>query len=85
VFAEALARLGGINAVTLDGWMMQFFWNGRIAVFDRNADPKELLDLYDPADPRVLELWSVLKPMAEQMAPLVIGGSPAPNYPDELP
>lgn len=84
-FGEALARLGGVNAVTLDGLKLQFYWSGRMTFFDRNTDPGETTDLFDPLDPRVLDLWSLLKPVAEQMAPLVVGGQPAPNYPDTLP
>ena len=84
-FAEALARLGGINSVSRDGLLLQFFWAGRLVFYDRNTDPLETVDLYDPEDPRVLDLWSLLKPMAERMAPLVIGGQPSPNFPEELP
>lgn len=84
-FAEALARLGGINSVSRDGLLLQYFWSGRLVFYDRNSDPDEYSDLYDPVDPRVLDLWSLLKPMAERMAPLIVGGQPAPNFPSELP
>jgi arylsulfatase A-like enzyme len=84
-FAEALARLGGVNAVVQDGWKLQYRWDGSVRLFDRNTDPGEEVDLYDPADPRVLALWAELKPMVEAMAPLVVGGNPSPTWPEDLP
>jgi arylsulfatase A-like enzyme len=85
IFSESLARLGGVQAVTKEGWKLQFEWNGRMSLFDRNTDPQETSDLYDPTAERVLELWALLRPMVERMAPLVVDGEPFPNYPPELP
>lgn len=86
-FAEALARMGGVQSVQLDGHKLQYFWSGRVELYDRNTDPNEAVDLYDAAAPsdKAVELWTLLKPMVEAMAPLVVNGDPAPNYPDELP
>jgi arylsulfatase A-like enzyme len=84
-FAETLARLGGLNSIQLDGLKLQYYWNGTLQFYDRNADPTETTNLYDPQDPRVLDLWSQLRPMAEAMAGLVVGGSPQPVWPPELP
>ena len=84
-FGEALARMGGVNAVQLDGYKLQYVWNGSVQFYDRNEDPNELVDLYDPTDPKVLELWSLLRPQVEAMAPLIIGGAPSPSWPQGLP
>lgn len=84
-FAEVLARLGGGNAVTLAGKKMIYMWSGSVEVYDRNVDPLEVHDVYDPHDPEQLHLWSLLRPQAEAMAPLVVGGSPAPVWPTDLP
>lgn len=84
-FAEALARRGGVQAVVVDGYKLHYRWGGQVRFFDRNTDPDEQHDLYDPQDPRVLELWGHLKPMVEAMAPLVIGNGPQPSWPPELP
>ncbi|MEQ1568080.1 MAG: sulfatase-like hydrolase/transferase [Myxococcota bacterium] len=84
-FAESLARLGGINAVQRDGLLLQYFWSGGLSFYDRNVDPNEQNNLYDPEDPRVLELWDLLKPMAVAMAPLIVGGAPQPIWPTDLP
>lgn len=86
-FAEALARRGGINAVELDGWKLQFLWNGNIALYDRNTDPREQVNLYDRNDihPKALELWPLLRAKAEEMAELVVNGFPQPRFPSELP
>lgn len=84
-FAESLARKGGVQSVQLDGYKLQYEWSGAVRFYDRRVDPTEAVDLYDPTDPRVIALWSSLKPMVEQMAPLVVGGSPQPIWPAGLP
>ncbi|MBX2797476.1 MAG: sulfatase-like hydrolase/transferase [Myxococcales bacterium] len=85
IHAETLARRGAINTVAVDGWRMHYSWSGLVKVFDRNTDPGETVDLFDPEDPKTLELWGHLKPMAEAMAPLVVNGSPSPTFPSSLP
>jgi hypothetical protein len=85
IFAEALARRGGVQAVVRDGWKLQYAWTGEVTAYDRVADPSEATDLYDPTDPRVLSLWADLVPMIHAMEPLVLGGSPAPVWPPGLP
>ncbi len=85
IFAEALARRGGVQTVTVDGWKMQYTWSGKVEVYDRNTDPRETVDLYSPTDPMTLELWALIKPQAEAMATLVVDGSPSPVFPPELP
>ncbi len=84
-FAEVLARLGGANAVTLAGKKMIYSWNGKVEVYDRNVDPHEENDIFDPTDPEQLHLWSLLKPQAEAMAPLIVNQDPAPVWPPNLP
>ncbi|MEQ1503887.1 MAG: sulfatase [Myxococcota bacterium] len=84
-FVDTIARLGGINAISLDGLKMQYYWSGRVTMFDRNTDPLEQADLYNANDTRVQQLWALLKPMAEAMEPLVVGGDPAPHWPADLP
>lgn len=84
-FAETLARLGGINSISLDGLKLQYYWTGKINMFDRNTDPLETTNLYTPLDPRVLSLWAQLRPVTEQTAALVVGGEPAPHWPPDLP
>jgi arylsulfatase A-like enzyme len=84
-YADALARLGGVNMAVKDGLKMTYYWTGRINVFDRRVDPLELNDLFDPTDPVQLALWAEVKAQAERMAPLVVGGVPSPNYPSSLP
>lgn len=86
IFAEAMARTGGVQMVVRDGIKLHYNWyDGSVRMFDRNVDPGETVDLYDPLDPTVLELWALLKPQVEAMAPLVVDGIPAPVYPPDLP
>jgi arylsulfatase A-like enzyme len=83
-FAEAFGRLGGVNAVTRDGWKLQYLWRGRLALYDRNVDPEERNDLYDPTHPRARELWQLLRPRIERMSELVDNATP-PRWPEDLP
>ncbi len=85
IFGETIARRGAINTITRDGYKMIFTWYGDVEVYDRNTDPTEQIDLFDPQDPWQLELWSGLRPFAEAMQPLIVGGSPAPSWPETLP
>ncbi len=86
IFTEALARTGGVQAVIKDGVKLHYNWSdGSVRVFDRNVDPGELNNIYDPTDPVTLALWAELKPQVEAMAPLIIDGIPAPVWPAELP
>jgi hypothetical protein len=84
-YGEALARKGGITSVTKEGLKLHYQWSGRVTFYDRNVDPTEQNNLYSVDDPRVLELWSHLRPVAEDMAGLVVGGTPAPVWPAGLP
>ena len=84
-YADALARLGGVNMAVRDGVKMVFYWSGRVGVWDRRVDPLEADDRFDPTDPAQLALWREVRAQAERMAPLVVGGSPAPNWPSTLP
>ncbi len=84
-YAEALARRGAINVAELDGLKMHFSWRGRVWLFDRNEDPGETVDLYNPSDPRTLEMWRHVRPQAEAMAELILTGAPRPTFPEALP
>jgi arylsulfatase A-like enzyme len=71
-YALSDAYLGPVAAVRQDRWKMQFRWGGqRLMVFDAVADPLETTNVYDPADPRTLSLWSLLKPQIEAAEPYV--------------
>ncbi len=85
IFLEALARRGGVQAIVKDGYKLHYRWTGVVELFNRNVDPEEKNDIYDPADPKALELWGQLRPMIEDMAPLIVGGQPYPILPDGLP
>lgn len=85
-FQEALARTGGVQSVVQGDYKLHYNWfTGVVRFYDRSTDPMEQYDLYDPKDQRVLDLWAELKPQVDAMADLVVGGSPIPNYPPDLP
>lgn len=84
-FANAIARLGGLSSVVKNHHKLIFSWLGGVKLFDLDADPGELNNLYDPLAPSdiALDLWSDLKPEVE------LQSSVAPEYgiswPTELP
>lgn len=83
-FSWSVARLGSSQAVQKNGWKFVFPWVGPRRLYDRNLDPQERFDLYDPRTPhdRAFELWAELRPMVEQAMPLLPGF--AVGWPDEL-
>jgi len=85
IFADALARKGGVQMIVKDGFKLHYNWTGTVEFYDLENDPLEKIDLYDPAEPKVIEMWTQLRPMILDMAPLVVGGSPSPTLPDGLP
>ena len=70
-FGESEARVGPVQSVTVGGVKLQFWWDGELNLYDRNVDPLESKDLYDPEDPRVAELWALLEPMVRRAEPLI--------------
>jgi arylsulfatase A-like enzyme len=84
-YAEVMARLGGQNAVTRGGLKLIYFWGGTVVVYDRRVDPLETTDLFDRTNPVHLELYALAKAQALAMAPLIIGGDPAPVFDPTLP
>jgi len=85
-FGEAMARRGGINMIVKNGWKMQYQWNtAQVVVHDRNTDPLERVDLFDPTDPWQISLWEELRSQAEVMSTLVVGNGPFPVWPPDLP
>ncbi len=84
-FSSSIARKGGVNSVTKDGFKLTYRWNGDVTLYDRNTDPEETTDLFAPDHPMVVELWPELRAQAEAMEGLIIGGDPVPNWPESLP
>ena len=77
------ARLGQIQSVISDGWKLTMRWQGGMTMSNPGADPNETEDLYDPENPRTLELWDLLKPRVLAAEPLIDGANI--NWPDDLP
>ena len=86
LFAASVARLNGVQSVVQNGVKMQYHWNtGSVRVWDRNVDPRETNNLYDPTDPVTLSLWTELKPQIEALALLPEVGVKVPVWPVDLP
>ncbi|MEQ1508447.1 MAG: sulfatase-like hydrolase/transferase, partial [Myxococcota bacterium] len=70
-FSHSVARAGVSQAVTLDDWKLVFNFNGTLHLYDRKADPYELVDLYSPTHPQVAPLWALLRIRVERMHQLL--------------
>ncbi len=81
-YATSVARLGAVQSVRIGDWKMNFNWSGAVRVYDLATDPGEQQDLYDPDDPKTLELWDALEPWVEATQPVV--GEYGVNWPLEL-
>lgn len=64
-----------VQAVVSGDSKLMYSWDGERALYDLSADPEELVDVYDPQDPRVAELWSLLLPQVEELEARVVDGS----------
>ena len=85
VYAEAIANLSAVQSVVHEGWKLQFNWkSGQVRVWDRNRDPAEMTNLYDPTSERTQALWALMKPEVERMQGSMIGG-PDVVWPPDLP
>ncbi len=85
-FAESTSRLGYVQSVTKGGFKMQYSWSlGVVKVYDRVDDPLEQTDVFDPEDPMMLEMWSLLKPKVHAMNELRQPGDEPPIWPADLP
>ncbi|MCA9489225.1 MAG: sulfatase-like hydrolase/transferase [Myxococcales bacterium] len=67
-FSSTACREGGLAAVTVEGDKLQFRFDGTLQLYDRDLDRQELVDRYDPEDPRVSELWELLRPRVELLS-----------------
>ncbi len=70
-FAATAAR-NGPQVTVLDGpWKMTYDLDGGwVRMWNRADDPREQRDLFDADDPKAVELWELLRPRAELLAPL---------------
>jgi len=55
------------QAVTRDDVKLTVGWDGTATLHDRAIDRRELTDRFDPQDPRVGELWGLLRPRVEML------------------
>ncbi|MEQ1505744.1 MAG: sulfatase-like hydrolase/transferase, partial [Myxococcota bacterium] len=63
LYGATISRLDtGLSCVTVDGWKLSLTWaTGALTLVDRTTDPTEQVDRYDPADPRAVSLWPLLR------------------------
>ncbi len=66
-------RRGDLNqqSVDADGLRLSYRWDGGLSLYDIAADPLETTDRFDPTDPRVRALWSLLEPRVQALDALV--------------
>jgi arylsulfatase A-like enzyme len=69
IFTNTAARAGGITSVIDGGYELDFsFTGGVLSLYDVNADPGRLSNLYTPEHPEVARLWALLQPKAELLS-----------------
>jgi arylsulfatase A-like enzyme len=72
LFGLAAGKIGVYQSVIQGGRKLMYGWNGsQKAFYLTDDDPDELVDLYDPEDPDVLELWELLLPEVERAQALI--------------
>jgi arylsulfatase A-like enzyme len=69
--ALAVGRLGVLQSVRVGRHRMIYNWDGAVTFHDTVEDPTEQVNLFDPKDQRVLELWDLLEPKVLEAQPLV--------------
>ena len=76
IHSYSRARLGVVQALRVDDLRLLYSWNsGEKHLYDLSTDPDEQVDLYDPADPRVAEMWETLLPLTEAID-LIVDDTP---------
>lgn len=71
LFGLSDARVGVVQSVRQGDLQLHYWWSGSKQLYDLASDPGEQVDLYDPEDPRVAELWELLRAELERARPLV--------------
>jgi arylsulfatase A-like enzyme len=83
-YALTSARNGTISTVRSGDYKEIFNWvSGTVELYDDATDPTEQTNLYDPADAKTLELWSLLAPEIELAVPSILDDQP--RWPAALP
>jgi arylsulfatase A-like enzyme len=72
IFAEASARLGPVQSVTLEGMRMHYRWaTGERQLFNLIEDPGEQSNLIDSDTDTAEALWALLEPRIAMLEPLM--------------
>jgi len=75
IFGMAIAQKGPVQSVVDESLaILEFTWlTGRVEFYDGATDPGHVKDIFDPSDPKVLELWELLLPKIEALDELAEG------------
>ncbi len=75
-FSQVLQGPESRQAIDYRGKRLTFGWDGSLGFYHLGSDPGERLNRYDPQDPEVRTLWSMLVPMIEDLDEYYDGYSP---------
>lgn len=83
MFAATRGRVGVLQTVELDHKRLVYHWSGNAGFYDLVADPGMTRDLFDPADPGVLDLWELLQPVTRTLDEISAAATaePVPGLP----
>jgi arylsulfatase A-like enzyme len=76
LFFTGDGRIGPEQAIQRSGQLLDYYWTGTKTFYRRNVDPLQEVDVYDPLDPEIIELWELLLPYVEAAEPLMTGKTP---------
>jgi hypothetical protein len=72
---------GTVMAAVRNDQKLMYWWTGGKRFYDLSVDASEQVDLYDPANPAVLDLWAVLSVEIDKAAtfwPELVPVTPGP-------
>lgn len=82
IVQESYSRAGPRMAISQGSLKLIYDWyTGGKELYDLDADPTEMDNIYDSADPRVQEMWGPLQTVVDRWTTLVGGSAGAPVDP----
>ena len=80
IHSYTVARLGAVQSLVMEDHKLLYTWmTGEKELYSLTNDPAEQVNLYDPADPLVIQMWDELLPRYERMSDILDYGGESPG------